>query len=225
MNKKLMKASIAGAAALALAAGGSTFANWTDFKINTGNQAGAGKLVLNVSEGAMTSESMTLAPGENQSIDYYIASNDGLSVPDGKLYITLKNLRDEEDGCTSFSEAVIEGSNPYGAGYNPATGCGDSTPGNDNGELSQQARMEIWQYGPSASGVCGLPAGNSQVKNFSIVSTLENQKYPVADLEPGEATCVRAIIKLEEDPNPVAADDRVQGDRMTWDFLFDLEQL
>lgn len=229
MNNKLVKGSLAGVAALALAAGGSTFAAWSDLGFVNNNKAGAGHLVLNVGKSITSSESMLLAPGENQSIDFYIASNDGHSVPNGELFITLKDLVDHEDGCTSNSEAVAENGGdenvPFQPGYDAALACGSNVTGNDNGELSKEARMEIIQYGPSANGVCGNPASNSVVQNFATVEGLENTKLPVVQLAPGEGTCVRAIVKLNVDPNPAAADNKVQGDSISWNFRFDLEQV
>jgi predicted ribosomally synthesized peptide with SipW-like signal peptide len=230
MNSKLVKASMAGAAAIALAAGGGTYANWSDFQNVNGNTTAAGHLVLNVNDnGVDTSQNpLRLAPGENRFIDYYIASNDGQSVPNGQLSITLKNLVNHEDGCTSNSEAVAEGATV--PGYDPSLDCGDNSAGNNNGELGSEARMEIIQYGPSANGQCssvsplsGIP--NSVVQNFAFVNGLENVKIPVVQLTPGQATCVRAIVDLLADPSPVAADNKVQGDSMTWDFHFDLEQV
>lgn len=227
MNSKLVKASLAGAAAIALAAGGTTYANWSDFQNVNGNTTAAGHLVLNVNDsGVDTSQNpLRLAPGENRFVDYYIASNDGQSVPNGELSITLKNLNNHEDGCTSNSEAVAEGADPAAVGYDPSTACGDSSAGNDAGELGSEARMEIIQYGPTSSGVCGNPAAHSTVQNFAFVNSLENVKLPVIQLAPGDATCVRAIVDLLADPSPVAADNKVQGDSMTWDFHFDLEQV
>ena len=48
MNSKLIKGSLAGVAALALAAGGTTMAAWSDFGVES-TSAGAGILKLNVS--------------------------------------------------------------------------------------------------------------------------------------------------------------------------------
>ncbi|RNL80188.1 hypothetical protein [Nocardioides marmorisolisilvae] len=229
MNSKLVKGALAGVACITLAAGGATYAAWSDFGSVTGNVAGAGHLVLNVNQGTQTAESMTLAPGQGQSKDFYIASNDGQSVPNGELYITLKNLVNHEDGCTSNSEAAAEnGGNEAiitAPGYSPSTSCGDNAAGNNNGELGSEARIEIIQYGPSSTGQCssvaplaGIP--NSVVQNFTYVNTFANTKIPVVALAPGQATCVRAVVQLLS-----TADNKVQGDSITWDFRFDLEQI
>lgn len=226
MNKKLVRGSLAGVAAIALAAGGTTFAAWSDFGYVNGNQAGAGHLVLNVDEGALTHESMRLAPGDtSRSVNFYIASNDGDSVPNGQLYITMQNLLNHEDGCTAKSEAVTEGIDPTKPGFNKNTSCGSIADGNNNGELGSQAKMEIYQYGPSENKQCSnesLPSSHVlDGANYHIVNAYNNVKIPVVELAPGQGTCVMATVLLPNQPD----NNKVQGDSMTWDFRFDLEQV
>jgi hypothetical protein len=224
MNRKLMLGAAAGVAAVALAVGGTTYSAWSDFGDVNNNAAGAGHLVLNIDRGSLTAESMSLAPGQNQSRDFYIASNDGRSVPNGQLYITMSNLVNHEDGCTSNSEAVAEGIDPSQPGYKAGSACGSNADGNNNGELGSQARMEIIQYGPSDTGQCSnvspVPTNSNVVQNFAFVNGLQNQKLSVVQLAPGQATCVRAIVQL-----PAGADNKVQGDSINWNFHFDLEQV
>jgi predicted ribosomally synthesized peptide with SipW-like signal peptide len=224
MNKKILKGALAGTAVVAIAAGGGTWASWSDFAQTGPDQAGAGHLILNVGDGLLTQENMTLAPGMEKSVDFYIASNDGDSVPNGKLSLTMKDLVNHEDGCTAKSEAVAEGINPLVPGYNPSANCGDNSPGNNNGEFGAQARIEIIQYGPSSNGQCssvapltGIP--NHVVKNFGYINSTVNNMYPVVDLAPGEATCVRLLVQMPTDANNAS-----QGDSASWNVRWDLEQ-
>jgi predicted ribosomally synthesized peptide with SipW-like signal peptide len=223
MNKKILKGALAGTAVVALAAGGGTYASWSDFTQTGPDHAGAGHLILNVHDGDQTAESMTLAPGMQQSLDFYIASNDGHSVPNGKLWVTLKDLVNTEDGCTSNSEAVAEG-NPELTPFDPNIACGSNALDNNNGEFGSQAKMEIIQYGPSANGQCssvapltGIP--NKVVKNFVYLNDIVGSRYDVADLAPGQATCVRLLVQM-----PGAATNASQGDSASWNVRWDLEQ-
>ena len=68
MNKKLIKASVAGAAALALAAGGTTFASWSDFGSISDNLGGGimiSQACPNAGSGSTALDFDNLAPGMN----------------------------------------------------------------------------------------------------------------------------------------------------------------
>jgi alternate signal-mediated exported protein len=137
MNSKLMKASLAGVAAIALTTGGTTFAAWSDFGEVNGVEAAAGYLKLDVSSiNGPTDANVTplsLMPGERKTQEFFISSADSGNTPDGDLSVTLNSLSDTEDTvgvCTTRSEGVAEG-------VNAGADCGTV------GELSQQLRVDI----------------------------------------------------------------------------------
>ena len=124
MNKALGKAALAGAAAIALAAGGGTYAAWSDFGNINGNSVGAGmlKLDLNGQTGNTPVAAINwgkLAPGMVNVRTVWLASNDGDSVPDAHLSATFSNLNDHENGCETNSEAAVDsdcGASPDNSG-------------------------------------------------------------------------------------------------------------
>ena len=85
MNSKLIKASLAGVAAIAVAAGGNTFATFSDQAVVEDNTSGAGILRLNLDDPTTLKFSdIRLAPhdGSEGPYNYYeheffLASNDG----------------------------------------------------------------------------------------------------------------------------------------------------
>lgn len=223
MNKKLVKASIAGAAALALAAGGSTFAAWSDFGIQS-TDAGAGILKLNVStrEGSTVGiEPMSLAPGQNKFQEFYLASADDDNVPVGSLTAKIQNLVDIEDGgpnCTTNSEAIAEGSGTDGSGNPTNTAICGAT-----GELSGQATVQILVSDPVPSAASCPNTGIYQSATPSGTGTLASQlpkTFALGQLEAGEGVCVRMEMSL-----PSSATNATQGDDVTFDWRFDLTQV
>src|SRR5688500_15730909 len=109
MNKKILWVGIsAGALAVAGLANAGTFAAWSDFNVQS-ETVQAGHLTLNMDSSVeVGSEPLNLAPGINRYRTFYIASNDGDSVPNGNLSVTLKNLVDTENGCENNGEADAE---------------------------------------------------------------------------------------------------------------------
>lgn len=86
MNTKVLKASLAGVAAVALLAGGGTYASWSDFSIDEDNTVGAGTLTITAGEDGGTGptsqfDNVRLAPGQDKDEWTKIVSNDGDSVP------------------------------------------------------------------------------------------------------------------------------------------------
>ena len=66
MNKKIVRGGLAGVAVLALAAGGSTFASWSDYDQINGNETEAGHLKLDLnSTGSINNVGgNAIAPGQ-----------------------------------------------------------------------------------------------------------------------------------------------------------------
>lgn len=211
MNKKLIKASVAGAAVVAIAVSGSTFAAWSDFgEESTG--AGAGILKLNLSDRDGTSSGVapfSLAPGQNKTQEFFLASADAANVPTGALTGKIQNLVQIEDGgpaCTTNSEEVAEG----GA-------CGTV------GELADEMTVQILASGPVANAASCPNTGGYGSTSPSGVGTLANRAntvFNLGELDAGEGVCVRMEAKL-----PVSATNASQGDEVTYDWRFDLTQV
>lgn len=212
MNHKLAKGLIAGAACVALAAGGGTLAAWSDFDSVDDNAAAAGMLKLNVSEreGAGSNiDPFDLVPGQNKAQSFYLASADAANSPDGMLTAKITNLVDTEDGgpaCTTNSEQAEEG----GA-------CGT------DGELSEQMRVQILASGPVDNASSCPNTGGYGSTTPSGVGTLASKNdvtFNLGVVGPGQGVCVRIEGSL-----PISATNAVQGDQASWDWRFDLVQV
>lgn len=221
MNKKLMKASIAGAAALALAAGGSTMAAWSDFGVeSTGAGAGMLKLIVSDRDGSgPTIQPFSLAPGQNKYQEFFLASADADNVPNGVLTARIKNLVDTEDDalCTTNSEAIAEGSGTNGAGLPTNLSiCGAG------GELSSQATVQILKSAPVANkSFCENTGiyGSTTPSGTGLLNAQPAKTFQLGTLAPGEGVCVRMEMSL-----PSSADNATQGDLAAFDWHFDLVQ-
>lgn len=225
MNSKLVKASLAGAAAIALAAGGSTFAAWSDFG-SVGSSAGAGILKLNVAPRIGTSsgvDAFSLAPGQNKFQEFYLASADNDNVPVGDLTAKITQLVDTEDNgpaCTTNSEAIAEAPadvDSHGNPTNPLNDCGSA------GELSSQATVQIL-VSDAVDNASSCPnTGIYHSATPSGTGTLAAQTAKTFDLgnvSAGQGVCVRMEMSL-----PSSATNAVQGDQASFDWLFNLTQV
>ena len=233
MNKKLIKASVAGAAALALAAGGTTFAAFSDFGTINGNELGAGILKLdlqNVNGQTLSGETGLdfgeLAPGNlHAEKRIWLATNSTQSTPNANLAISISNLKNLENNCSTNSERAVDNT------------C--ATVG-DRGELSDRLSVQ-GRYFPTlnTAALCGTDATPSGTQTWmpgdaagslnaaetgTIVSQLKeaDTTTPLV-LSPGEGICVG--VKTYWDKGTVGnADNKAQGDSMTFDIRFDLTQ-
>lgn len=143
MNRKLMSSALAGVVAIALAAGGSTFAAFSDFQDLTGNSAGAGTLKLDLGPGGagiVPLDYKKLAPGSYTGRTIWIASNDGESTPDANLFVTFKNLVDKPADCSvSLGKAFAEAASGIsGCTIGPTGPTGTPAQGNLSRVLSFQ---------------------------------------------------------------------------------------
>lgn len=238
MNSKLMKAGIAGAAVVALAAGGGTFAAYSDFGNVTGNSIGAGILKLDLANGNDSAVQNlafgNLAPGMGSNRATYIASSNGDSVPNADLYLTIGNVANQDNGCSSLSESAD-----------------DPTCSNvgDTGELSRVLNVRVESYKPPTTGTCeteanaGIPAAD--VVNASVI---QNEVGSLADpanvshqflisdalhpLAAGQGICVAFFTYWPKTQDPahsysgltLPSDNAAQGDSMTFDAHYDLVQ-
>lgn len=234
MKNKLFKASLAGVAVVALAAGGGTFAAWSDFGEINDNTVGAGFLKLNLndqtgSSGPVALDWGNLAPGNaNSERRVWIASNDGDSVPNGHLYVTFSGLDNQENGCSSNSESVLD-----------PTCEGDAA---NSGELSRQINFQSSVYPdaqdanacatwPGQGGYASFWASNQG--NLTAVASGAGTKYQVKTvsgspmvLQPGDGVCIGISSWWPLTSNQVSedSDNKAQGDSLSFDIRFDLVQ-
>ena len=227
MNSKLIKACIAGTAAVAVAAGGTTFAAWSDFG-TTSAAAGAGYLKLNITDEVVSSTALSLAPDKNQYLDFLLTSADSGNTPNGKLTVKVADLVDTEDtpgACTTNSESLLE------------TGAvgGDCGTGAGTGELSDEVKVSVKTRAPVVGTECNdladntfaeitPPVGTSPIGggNLPVLSTLfaaDGTWTLDTSLTPGEGVCVRVRMFL-----PSTATNATQGDDAAWNWRFDLVQ-
>ena len=225
MNKHILKGGLAGVAVLALAAGGSTFAAWSDYDQINGNKTEAGHLKLDLgSTGAINNVGIkAIAPGEYRTIDFMVASADLDGVPLADLSMQILNLADQDNGCGSTSsEQDVD------------PGC--STQTTSGGEFSQQGYVRIRYTNPVpesqvtfANNNCSgagdyvnsvgySPANDGNSENYPKLNTLGGPQA-LGTLAGDEAVCVRVDLGL-----PMSATNMVQTDSSTFDLQFDLTQ-
>jgi hypothetical protein len=217
-NSKLLKASVAGAAVVAIAAGGGTYSAWSDFATQSAG-AGAGFLRLNLGDHQGTDTNVvqpfSLAPGQHKTQDFYLASADSGNTPDGAVTAYVDKLTSTEDTasgtCTTASEAAAEDTSNCAA---------------NGGELAQQAHISVWKLdNVSSQAECdhydsSIPA----LVNNVVMDAAPTSADPITvspDLAPGKGVCMVVEVSLPYD----SATNASQGDQMSWDWHFDLTQL
>jgi len=239
MNSKLVKASLAGAAAIALAAGGGTFAAWSDFYTDTGNHVGADVLALTVNEPSnLHFDDVKLAPGVTRDLAFYVASRNGTTVPDADLTVTLKNLIGTENGCDSNSEAAAETNGAIIDKTDQTAPCNldaDSDGNPDSaGQFLDQAAYYIQAGKVSDPSQCNtngstLPWSPQLNKKLSLMSNVPVNILPAGEvLSGGQAVCVLAHIFMPKSAGEVVGvtpDNASQGDQASFDVKFDLTQV
>jgi len=230
MNSKLVKASLAGAAAIALAAGGGTYASWSDFATDTGNHVGADILSLKVDQSTTQQfDDVKLAPGQARDLAFYVASRSGTTVPDANLTMTIQNLHGTEDGCDSNSEAATESNNAILDKTAANAPCNVNKGVQDTGQFTQQALYYVQAAkiaDPTQCSTSNLPTVQSNKQLAQMNNVPVNLLQPTDVLSGGQGVCVLAHVFM---PNNVgqygfAADDASQGDQATFDVRFDLTQ-
>ncbi|MDX6266935.1 MAG: hypothetical protein QOD70_1675 [Frankiales bacterium] len=165
MNSKLIKASLAGLAAIGLATAGSTFAAFSDFGNINGSQAGAGILKLNLAAGPGTATTMDFAklyPGQSKQQFVWLASEDiSSATPHANLALTIHNLSDTGAACaTSLGKASAD----PGCVVDPTTNAISGTPsansaGTGNGHLSQALTTYVEVFKNATSATCSAALG------------------------------------------------------------------
>jgi hypothetical protein len=225
MNRKLVIGAVAGVAAVALAYGGSTYSAWSDFGTVTGNKTDAGHLVLSLnSTGSINNVGgQSIAPGQARTIDFFVASADLDGVPSADLSFQIKNLVDQENGCSGNGEPAVDAT------------CGNA---GDPGEFSGQAYVRVRYSDPAPTGAitfannnCSAPGGYPNSVGYSPANNNDTTVYPrlaglfasgsqaLGTLTGGQGVCIRVDLGL--DPN---ATNATQGDSSTFDLQYDLVQ-
>ncbi|WP_380169376.1 SipW-dependent-type signal peptide-containing protein [Jannaschia sp. R86511] len=227
MRSNVLKASLAGVAAVALLAGGTTYASWSDFHVDQGNTVGAGTLTLVAGEQAGNGptsqfDNVRLAPGEDKDEWVKIVSNNGDSVPNGILSVDVVDYVGTEDGCAGNSEVLLDAD------------CADLASG---GEFDRWARFQVTAFRIADQGqacsdvVIGDPWFNNRAQYTAIARqrmdqavALDAMDFVDADgdpvvLGPGNALCVGAAAFM-----PQNATNAAQGDSADFSLRFDLVQ-
>ena len=218
MHRKLLKAGLAGVAALGLAAGGTTFAAWSDYGVKADNQAGADKLALNLNEPGTTEfDKLNMYPGGSGDFEFIVASRQGDAVPNASLTLALVDLLSNDNACSSQTEEDV-----------------DDCEAVTEGEFDDEARIivnasNVISNIASVSNACdssAYPRGGRQssisIRDFfNQTGTTKLNVLPAGEtLQAGEGICVALGINL-----PSGATNAVQGDDVDFDLRFDLAQV
>ncbi|HET8614199.1 MAG TPA: hypothetical protein VFL94_01655 [Actinomycetales bacterium] len=221
MNRKLVIGAVAGVAAVALAYGGSTYSAWSDFGDVNNNTVGAGILRLNLGPNQgddLKFDNVRMAPGQiNMERHVYIASNDGDSTPNARLFVSLKNLTGAENGCDSNGERAAD----------PACESGGE------GQFVRDATVQWYSYKVNSPDECTqayAPAGKVITPQFGpsftkLAAATATTPYELTGpampmLKPGEGLCFAMEVSLAKSVNNAS-----QGDSASFDLHFDLEQV
>src|SRR4051794_31641765 len=236
MNSKLMKAGIAGAAVVALAAGGSTFAAWSDFTTWTGNNSGAGTLTLSTTAAAAQKFVVgKLTPGQVYEHHVYLLSNKSDSTPNGTISLALGSLVGQEGGCGTGNQVALDD-----------TDCASDTVG----EFINDAKVFIKTDASNQTDCDRAPADSTAPAGFekAIVGSLDingtapaTEKSPAqtaaggpiqlsrpgtvsstfapAVFKPGEGVCMDLFVYL-----PKTVNNEVQNDSATFNLTATLNQ-
>ncbi len=215
MNK-FTKAGLAGAAALAIAAGGGTYALWSDYVVDGGNNVGADqlKITLNGSpsgSNAFQFDKLNFAPGEKFDQENVITGRVGGSdINVANAFATFRNLTNAENGCGGTNAEVS---------VDP--GCASPS---DAGEFSQSARVTTINV-TRTTGDCSVADGTTlnkvvQLSDGYTLSSIMGEKLALGQLHDGEKFCVKMVIDL-----PSTAGNQVMTDSSSFEIKYDLEQV
>lgn len=209
MNK-FTKAGIAGAAALAIAAGGGTYALWSDYVVDNGNAVGADQLKITLANAPSGGESFQfdkfdLAPGEDNEQENVITGRvGGEDINLANAFVTFGDLTQLDNGCGGSNAEEDEDPN-----------CGSA---GDTGELASQAQVLINKAAVTSDGKCGASLGNV-VKNVTLAD-VSGDKLLIGTMADGQQYCLKMVISL-----PEGATNAVMTDTVSFPIRYDLEQI
>lgn len=215
MNK-FTKAGIAGAAALAIAAGGGTYALWSDYVVDGNNNVGADQLQITLAGSpsggnAAQFDKMNFAPGEGFDQENVITGRiGGEDINVANAYVTFNMLDDAENGCGGTNaEAPVD------------PDCADA---DGEGEFSDNAKVTTINV-TRTTGNCSNADGTTLNKvvqasdNYTLAS-IDDQKLLLGELGDGEKFCVKMVMAL-----PGTAGNAVMTDTSSFELRYDLEQI
>jgi Camelysin metallo-endopeptidase len=202
MKKLVIGATAMGGAALIAFGASGTFAAVSD--TSTENlSAGAGTLTVGIDRPATAPASAgNLAPGGSVVVPFFV-KNTGNNVT-GKVGVALGGVKNQENSCSSVSERTAE---------NGACDTWD-----DTGEFSSFATYRVAASAASQY-QCNATATPSAWVPFTLASGMLPSASPIT-LTPGSGQCVLVEITL-----PKTADNKVQGDSMSFDAVVTLESV
>ena len=228
MKNKLVKASLAGVAVLALAAGGGTFAAWSDFYVSDTAKVGADVLALQVDPSATwTFDDQKLAPGTDRDRAFFVATRIGDTIPAAGLTMTLTALTGDENGCDSNSEAFAESNGTISDKDAPDAPC--NLPDSE-GQFSEQTLYYVQAKKASDPSECNTSDLATRQRNTILADMNDVPVNLLGDNESlagGEGVCVFAHIFMPNNVSQLgsAANNASQGDTATFKVRFDLTQL
>ena len=201
MNK-FTKAGLAGAAALMIAASGGTYALWSDYVVDGGNNVGADQLKITLAQADSSRfNKLDLAPGEKFDQENHITSRvGGADINQANAYITYTNLTQNDNGC----------------GGTNAERDVDPTCDNagDGGELANEAVVTIHRYNADCS------TGLATIVSNVPLASLAGQKKLVGPMSNNQSYCLKMTVAL-----PEGASNKVMTDQASFDIKYDLEQI
>jgi predicted ribosomally synthesized peptide with SipW-like signal peptide len=252
VNRKLMLGVLSGLAAIALAVGGSTYAAFSDFGQIDGNVVGVGFLKLSIGVGGGANAALDfgqLMPGAITNRLVWVGSDDGESVPDANLYLTLHNLTDHAALCeTSRGKAIGE----VESGISGCTVVGDAATGTPaQGNLSRVLSVGLGYYPAIRDATACAGVQSTELRNAILAATSGNLyasatandgagvRYRLTEADgttalkiaPSTGACIGIDASWPPDgtraehPSPSGpSDNAAQGDSLTVDIRFDLVQ-
>jgi predicted ribosomally synthesized peptide with SipW-like signal peptide len=252
VNRKLVLGVLSGLAAIGLAIGGSTYAAFSDFGEVDGNVVAAGFLKLNVQAGDSADAALgfgQVMPGTSSRRVIWASSDDGSSVPDATLYLTLHNLVDRAGQC-DISNGKAIGEND--SGISGCTIAGETVSGTPaQGNLSRVLTFQLAYYPDITDAAsCAATTGTESHTAMLIEKPCNLHASATADdgrgtrhqvlaadgttavtLAPGTGACIGIAATWPQDGDVVVPspdhpiDDAAQGDSLSVDIRFDLVQV
>lgn len=253
MDAALVKAAVAGTAALALLVGGGTLAALSDLAVVPGNRVGVGTLELTLAgaggqPAGLALDAPAMVPGGPAATWATVVTVSG-DVPASALYASVTGYAGSEDGCVGNTDPTVVATTRE-IDLDPA--C--ATPGT-GGQLADVAEVRVSayrlgagedcdpdvagssRYDSSAAGAAyavGTPGGSGQQRTWGY--------RPLAQVTDGAAQQLRAFdpaaqafVPVDLAPGdrlcvaaalrvPASADNRAAGDTAAFDVQLELVQ-
>jgi predicted ribosomally synthesized peptide with SipW-like signal peptide len=245
MKRKLVSGIVAGVAALALTAGGVTYAAFSDFGDVDGNTVGAGILRVDLGPDGVGSTGLQFAGLQPNStkLQAIWVSNDHASTPDGNVTVSFTNIQDQAAPCsTSLLKYLGELESDVDGCSLGDVGTGSSTPVPDQGNLSRVLSFSGAYY-PSvttAADCAAITAGAEPSGGISFLSaardnlagagpvTIDATPGNKLVLSPGDGACLGIEANWSPGSGPYSpsnpSDDAAQGDKLDFNLRVDLVQ-